>query len=57
MAESDKMQNKADELKGIGKEKAGALRGDESQQAEGKKDQRKANVKQAGEKAKDAFKN
>ena len=56
MAESDKMQNKADELKGKGKEKVGAIRGDESQRKEGKREQSKADLKQAGEKAKDAFK-
>ena len=56
MGQDDKVKNKAEELKGLGKEKTGAVRGDESQRTEGKRDQSKANIKQAGEHVKDAFK-
>lgn len=56
MGQDDKVKNKADELKGMGKEKTGALRGDESQRREGKREQSKANLKQAGEHVKDAVK-
>ena len=56
MGLDDKMQNKADELKGEAKERVGGATGDESKQAEGKADKAKADLKQAGEKAKDAFK-
>jgi len=57
MSTEDKLNNKADELKGKAKETAGRLTGDEEQQAEGQADQDVANVKQAGEKVKDVFKN
>ena len=56
MGLDDKMQNKADELKGEAKEHIGGATGDESMQAEGKGDQAKADLKQAGEKVKDVFK-
>ena len=55
MSAIDKMKNKAQELRGDAKEKYGDATGDESLQAEGKKDQSAGNVKQAGEKIKDAF--
>jgi uncharacterized protein YjbJ (UPF0337 family) len=51
----DKAKNKAQELVGEAKEKLGEATGDSQQQAEGKADQVKGNLKQAGEKAKDAF--
>jgi uncharacterized protein YjbJ (UPF0337 family) len=56
MGLEDKARNKADELKGQAKEKAGQATGDENLEAEGQADQAVADVKQAGEKVKDAFK-
>jgi len=56
MGTDDKIQNKADELKGAAKERVGGATGNESKQAEGKLEKGKADLKQAGEKAKDAFK-
>jgi len=56
MSDSDKAENKAQELKGKGKEKLGDAMDNEQLQAEGKSDQTKGNLKQAGEKVKDAFK-
>lgn len=51
----DKMDNKGDELKGQAKETAGKATDDDKLEAEGKGDQMGANIKQAGEKIKDAF--
>jgi uncharacterized protein YjbJ (UPF0337 family) len=56
MSDSDKVENKADEIKGGAKEKVGKATGDKQTENEGKMDQSKANLKQAGEKVKDAFK-
>ncbi|MGI8699710.1 MAG: CsbD family protein [Nocardioidaceae bacterium] len=56
MSDSDKIDNKAEELKGKTKESLGKATGDEQTEAEGKTDQTKGNLKQAGEKVKDAFK-
>ena len=50
----DDIRNKAEELKGEGKETVGDWTDDESLESKGKADQAKANVKQAGEKAEDA---
>lgn len=55
MGTDDKIRNAADEAQGKIKEKAGQATGDEKLEAEGKADQVKANLKQAGEKVKDAF--
>jgi len=55
MGAMDKVNNKAEELKGDAKEKYGDATNNESLQAEGKKDQVTGNLKQAGEKVKDAF--
>jgi uncharacterized protein YjbJ (UPF0337 family) len=52
----DKAKNKAEELGGVAKERAGEATGDDSLRAEGETDQAKGNLKQAGEKVKDAFK-
>jgi uncharacterized protein YjbJ (UPF0337 family) len=52
----DKMKNAAEDLGGKAKEKTGDATGDRDLQAEGKGDQASANVKQAGEKVKDAAK-
>jgi uncharacterized protein YjbJ (UPF0337 family) len=56
MSALDKAKNKAEEVGGIAKEHAGEATGDDSLQAEGQADQVKGNLKQAGEKVKDAFK-
>jgi uncharacterized protein YjbJ (UPF0337 family) len=51
----NKARNKKQELKGQVKEGAGRAKGDPALEAEGRADQTKANLKQAGEKIKDAF--
>jgi uncharacterized protein YjbJ (UPF0337 family) len=56
MGMGDKIDNKADELKGKGKEATGKATGDQELEAEGHGDQAKGNLKQAGEKVKDVFK-
>jgi uncharacterized protein YjbJ (UPF0337 family) len=56
MGADDKIDNKADKVKGKVKEAAGTAQGDEELRHEGKADQTKGNIKQAGEKIKDAFK-
>jgi uncharacterized protein YjbJ (UPF0337 family) len=56
MGLDDKIKNTAEKLGGQGKEAAGEASGDESLKAEGKGDQAKSDLKQAGEKVKDAFK-
>ena len=57
MGLGDKAENMKDDLAGKGKEGAGKATGDESLEAEGRTDQSKSDLKQAGEKVKDAFKN
>ncbi len=52
----DKAKDKAQSVSGDAKEQVGDATGDESLQAEGEADQPKGNLKQAGEKVKDAFK-
>jgi len=56
MGADDKMQNKGEEVGGKVKEGLGKVTGNESMEAEGKGDQAKANMKQAGEHVKDVFK-
>jgi uncharacterized protein YjbJ (UPF0337 family) len=56
MGLDDKIKNTAEKLGGQGKEAAGEATDDESLKAEGKGDQAKSDLKQAGEKVKDAFK-
>jgi uncharacterized protein YjbJ (UPF0337 family) len=51
----NKARNKAQELKGQVKEGTGRATRDPALEAEGRADQMKANLKQAGEKLKDAF--
>jgi len=51
----DKLKNKRDETKGAAKEQAGKATGNKKMEREGKMDQTKSNLKQAGEKTKDAF--
>jgi uncharacterized protein YjbJ (UPF0337 family) len=55
MSSVDKVKNKAQEAKGHVKEAAGKATDDRSLEAKGKKDKGAGNVKQAGEKVKDAF--
>ena len=57
MGADDKTQNKVEEITGDAKERIGGATGDDELRREGKKDQTEANLKQAGEKVKDAFKN
>ncbi|MGD0064023.1 MAG: CsbD family protein [Streptosporangiaceae bacterium] len=56
MSTADKANNKAEEVKGKAKETTGRAVGNERLEAEGTADQTSANVKQAGEKVKDAVK-
>jgi len=56
MGIEDKTSNKAEDIKGKVKESTGKVTDDESLEAEGKNDQRKSSLKQAGENVKDAFK-
>jgi uncharacterized protein YjbJ (UPF0337 family) len=56
MGLGDKIHNAAEKLHGKGKEAAGKATGDDKMKAEGKRQQIKADLKQAGEKVKDAFK-
>ena len=56
MSGTDKAKNKAQELGGKAKEAVGKVTGDKDTQNEGKGDQAKSNLKDAGEKVKDAFK-
>ena len=51
----DKAKDKAQSLEGDAKQKVGDATGNESLQAEGKKDQVVGDLKGAGEKVKDAF--
>lgn len=55
MGLQDKARNKAEEVKGKGKEKIGEATDDKELQAEGAAERAKGNVKQAAEKVKDAF--
>jgi uncharacterized protein YjbJ (UPF0337 family) len=56
MAVDDKADHKVEELKGKGKETLGDVTDDEDLQAEGRAQEAKGSMKQAGEKVKDAFK-
>jgi uncharacterized protein YjbJ (UPF0337 family) len=56
MGADDKARAKTEEIVGKGKETLGSATGDESMEREGEAEQSKANLKQAGEKVKDAFK-
>ena len=56
MSGEDKAKNKLDEVGGKVKEAVGKVTGDTSTENEGKRDQTKSNLKDAGEKVKDAFK-
>ncbi len=56
MGAGDKASNKIDDIGGKAKEAAGKVTGDDSTKNEGKLDQAKSSLKDAGEKVKDAFK-
>lgn len=56
MGLDDKIDNKTDELRGKAKEGIGRATDDEELEAQGRGDQAKSDLKQAGEKLKDAFK-
>ena len=56
MGVDDKARNAAEDLAGKVKEAAGKATDNERLEAEGKLDQSSADIKQAGEKVKDAFK-
>jgi uncharacterized protein YjbJ (UPF0337 family) len=56
MGLGDKAKDKAESAKGKTKERVGGATGDRSMEAEGKADKSKGDIKQAGEKVKDAFK-
>ena len=56
MSNEDKISNKIDELAGKGKEALGRATHNRDLEAEGQGEQAKSNLKQAGEKVKDAFK-
>ncbi len=56
MTIENKAHNKIDQVGGKLKEVVGKITGDESTENEGRFDQMKANLKDAGEKVKDAFK-
>lgn len=52
----NEMKHKAEEVLGKAKKKVGDTTNDEDMQAEGSYEESKADVKQAGDKVKDAFK-
>lgn len=56
MGTDDKLRNTGEDLKGKAKEAAGKVTDNEQLEAEGRGDQAQSDVKQAGEKVKDAFK-
>ncbi|HYP43824.1 MAG TPA: CsbD family protein [Propionibacteriaceae bacterium] len=56
MGIGDKLDNAAEKLAGKGKEAVGEATDDSSLKAEGQTDQAKSDLKQSGEKLKDAFK-
>jgi uncharacterized protein YjbJ (UPF0337 family) len=56
MGAHDKVSNKIDDVAGKAKEAVGRVTGDDDTRVEGKLDQAKSSLKDAGEKVKDAFK-
>ena len=56
MGLKDKAENAADRAGGKAKEAVGDATGDDALSRQGDRDQRKADLKDAGEKVKDAFK-
>ena len=57
MSTDDKFKNAAEETLGKAKETVGDVTNNKSLENEGRADQAKANIKQAGEKIKDSVKN
>ncbi|WP_345695163.1 CsbD family protein [Kitasatospora terrestris] len=55
MSTGDKVENTGEKIKGKAKEAAGKAVGNERLEAEGRTDRAKGDLKQAGEKVKDAF--
>ncbi|MDO3646287.1 CsbD family protein [Nocardia mangyaensis] len=55
MSIADKAKNKAEELAGKAKEAVGSATDDKDLENEGRGEQAKSNLKDAGEKVKDAF--
>jgi uncharacterized protein YjbJ (UPF0337 family) len=55
MSGTDKARNTKQDVKGKAKEAAGKVSGDRDTELKGKTDQAQSDVKQAGEKVKDAF--
>ena len=56
MSGDNKAENQEQKLRGKVKEGVGKVTDDESLEAQGKRDQSSSDLKQAGEKVKDAFK-
>ena len=56
MSGEDKVKNKIEDVGGKAKEAVGRATGDRDTENEGRFDQAKSNLKDAGEKIKDAFK-
>lgn len=56
MGDDDKTRNQGESMRGKAKEGVGKATGDDELKNQGKKDQAKADLKQAGQKVKDAFK-
>ncbi len=56
MSGEDKLKNKIEDLGGRAKEAVGKVAGDDDTKNEGRADQAKSSLKDAGEKVKDAFK-
>jgi len=54
MSNTDKAKNRSQELKGQVKQQTGDVTGNDSMKRSGKRDAKRANLKQAGEKVKDA---
>ncbi|OBF90034.1 general stress protein CsbD [Mycobacterium sp. 852002-51163_SCH5372311] len=55
MSSEDKIKNKIEDLGGKAKEAVGKATGDDDTRNEGRGDQAKSSLKDAGEKVKDAF--
>lgn len=53
----DKIKNAIEDVEGKAKEALGKVTGDQETESEGRTDQTKSDLKDAGEKVKDAFKN
>jgi uncharacterized protein YjbJ (UPF0337 family) len=56
MSATDKIKNAVEDVEGKAKEALGRATGDRDTEAEGRTDQAKSDLKDAGEKVKDAFK-